>query len=117
MILHECTFAAASIACTGSGPGTLGANVRCATCPSGEADMSADLICQPSTLGLEQVLMHAGPEGFMVRDIIQKAAEMRIVDWEGSKGKKSHISGCIGKERRFVHVGGWKCAPSLTWVG
>jgi len=63
-----------------------------------------------------QVLMHAGPEGFMVRDIIQKAAEMRIVDWEGSKGKKSHISGCIGKERRFVHVGGWKCAPSLPFA-
>ena len=50
----------------------------------------------------------------MVRDIIQKAAEMRIVDWEGSKGKKSHISGCIGKERRFVHVGGWKCAPFMA---
>ena len=57
-----------------------------------------------------QVLMHAGPEGFMVRDIIRKAAEMRIADWDSSKGKKSHISGCISKENRFVHVGGWKCA-------
>ena len=57
-----------------------------------------------------QVLMHAGAEGFMVRDIIRQAAEMRIVDWENSKGKKSHVSGCISKEKRFVHVGGWKCA-------
>ena len=56
-----------------------------------------------------QILMHAGTEGLMVRDVIRKATELRMADWADNKGKKSHVGSIINKEKDFVHIGGWKC--------
>lgn len=57
-----------------------------------------------------QVLMFAGPEGLSVRDLIHQAAALQVAGWDWTRSRQTNVSGIIGGEPNFVHVGSSKYA-------
>ena len=62
--------------------------------------------------------MHVGPEGTTVKELVELVRTLQLSDWESSKSKKSHVSGVVGKEPRFVRVTHFKytlrCFPGVV---
>ena len=54
--------------------------------------------------------MFAGPEGLSVRDLIHQAAALQVAAWDWTRSRQTNVSGIIGGEPNFVHVGGSKYA-------
>lgn len=73
--------------------------------PKGRMDLPDHLL-----LAMLQVLMFAGPEGLSVRDLIHQAAALQVAAWDWTRSRQTNVSGIIGGEPNFVHVGGSKYA-------
>lgn len=62
--------------------------------------------------------MHVGREGVTAKELVDLVCKLRLADWESSKNKRSHVSGVINKESRFVRVGTFKytlrCFPGVV---